>query len=105
MSIKSLLATYTGRIYVYLADNDVAKRFLQDAENEGFLFCDGVSPTQKEVSDIFAINDDMTMNYVGFAGRIAYQSATMIGNQSLVKIDYRDIVKQADSDENQELKI
>ena len=52
----------------------------------------------KKVSDIeladsiFAINDDMTINYVGFVGHVAYQAADKIGNKPLVKIDYRDIM-------------
>ena len=90
--IKGLLSAYAGRVYVYLATEDIAKRFLQDAENEGFIFRDGVKPTQREADSIFAINDDMTINYVGFVGRIAYQAADRIGNKPLIKIDYRDVL-------------
>lgn len=96
MSIKSLLSTHTGRIYIYLATDDIGKQFLQDAENEGFLFHDGVKPTQREADSIFAINDDMTINYVGFVGHVAYQAANKIGNQPLIKIDYRDIINRAE---------
>lgn len=96
MSIKSLLSTHTGRIYIYLATDDIGKQFLQDAENEGFLFHDGVKPTQREADSIFAINDDMTINYVGFVGHVAYQAANRIGNQPLIKIDYRDIINRAE---------
>lgn len=94
--IKSLLSTYTGRIYVYLATEDLRKLFLQDAEKEGFTFCDGVKPTEREADIIFAINNDMTINYVGFVGHMAYQVADKIGNQPLVKIDYREFLKQAE---------
>ncbi len=93
MSIKSLLSAHTGRIYIYLATAEIGKRFLQDAENEGFTFCDGTKPTQKEADTILAINNDMTINYVGFIGRIAFQAATKIGNDPLIKIDYRDVLK------------
>ena len=95
-SINSLLSTHTGRIYVYLANEDISKRFLQDAENEGFTFCDGVKPTERQTDCIFAINDDMTINYVGFIGHMAYQVADRIGNQPLIKIDYRDILTQTE---------
>ena len=95
-SIKSLLSTYNGRIYVYLATEDVSKQFLQDAENEGFTFCDGVKPTERDADCIFAINNDMTINYVGFVGHMAYQVADKIGNQPLIKIDYREILKRAE---------
>ncbi|MBQ2662116.1 MAG: hypothetical protein IJF80_05635 [Clostridia bacterium] len=92
MSIKSLLSAHTGRIYIYLATADIGRQFLQDAENEGFMFGDGVKPTQREADSIFAIKDDMTINYVGFVGRIAYQAADRIGNKPLIKIDYQDVL-------------
>ena len=92
--IKSLLTAYTGRIYVYLATEEIAKRFLQDAENEGFTFGDGVKLAQREADCLFAINDDMTINYVGFVGHMAYQAANRIGNKPLIKIDYREILNQ-----------
>ncbi len=94
--ITNLLFAYTGRIYVYLATENICNQFLKDAENEGFTFCDGTKPTAKHSSDILAINDDMTMNYVGFIGRMAYQAANKIGNESLVKIDYQNILNQAE---------
>lgn len=95
--IKSLLEkNKNGRIYVYLADEKIGKKFLQDAEDEGFTFCDGVKPTKREISDIFALNDDMTINYVGTNGRIAYQSAKKIGDKRLIKIDYRDVLNTKD---------
>lgn len=90
--IKFFLSTYTGKIYVYLATEDVGKPFLQDAENEGFTFCDGIKPTARTPANIMAINRDMTINYVGFIGRMAYQAANTIGNETLTKIDYRDII-------------
>lgn len=90
--IKFFLSTYTGKIYVYLATEDVGKQFLQDAENEGFTFCDGIKPTERTPANIIAINRDMTINYVGFVGRIAYQASNIIGNEPLVKIDYREII-------------
>lgn len=95
-SIKPLLSTYTGRIYVYLATEEISKQFLQDVENEDFTFCDGVKPTERDADSIFAINNDMTINYVGFVGHMAYQVADKIGNQPLIKIDYRDILKRTE---------
>ena len=94
--IKSLLSAYSGRIYVYLATESVCRQFLQDAENEGFTFSDGVKPTERQISDIIAANDDMTINYVGAIGRIAYQAADKIGDKPLVRIDYRDVLMQAE---------
>ena len=91
MSIKALLSAHSGRIYIYLATKEISKRFLKDAEEEGFTFKDGVKPTQREADCVFAINDDMTINYVGFIGHAAYQAAEKIGNVPLIKIDYREV--------------
>lgn len=33
-------------------------------------------------------NKDWTISHVGMAGHMAYQSATMIGDQRLIRIDY-----------------
>ena len=90
--IKFLLSTYTGKIYVYLATEDVGKQFLQDAENEGFTFCDGIKPTARTPANIMAVNRDNTINYVGTVGRIAFQAANKIGNEPLTKIDDREII-------------
>lgn len=54
--LKSLPNSCKGRIYVYLATKDIAEQFMQDAESEGFTFGDGVKPTEREPSDIMAIN-------------------------------------------------
>lgn len=94
--IKSLPEACNGRIYVYLATDEIAGLFLQAAENEGFTFYDGAKPTSREPDCIFAVNDDMTINYVGFVGHMAFQSAKHIGGKPLIKIDYRDILKQSD---------
>ena len=96
MRIKALFTSHTGRIYIFLANEEIAKQFLRDAEAEGFRFCDGTAPTQRRPDSLFAINDDMTINYVGFIGHMAYQSADKIGGQPLIKIDYRDVLKQAE---------
>lgn len=94
--LKFILSTHTGRIYVYLANEDICKRFLQDAENEGFTFADGTKPTQKHTSDVIALNPDLTINYVGFVGHLAIQAANRIGNQPLIRIDYQDVINRAE---------
>ena len=90
--IRDLLSTNEGRIYVYLATTSIGKQFLQDVENEGFTFCDGEKPTKRTPANIMAINRDCTINYVGTLGQIAFQAANKIGNDPLVKIDYRDVI-------------
>lgn len=66
---------------------------MENAEQEGFVFSDGIKPTARNYDSIIAVNRDMTINYVGFVGRLAFQSDKKIENQQLIKIDYRQLLK------------
>nr|WP_316624304.1 hypothetical protein [uncultured Ruminococcus sp.] len=82
------LASMGERVYVFLKDEETAQRFLHDAESEGFSFGDGVKPTDRHWSDLYAIHSDGTLNYVGSIGRIEFGS----GSDSIVQVDYESIV-------------
>ena len=84
------LANMGERVYVHLKDEETAQRFLRDAEAEGFIFSDGVHPTDRHWSDLYAIHPDGTLNYVGTIGRIEYGS----GADSVVRIDYSQVLQQ-----------
>lgn len=86
--IKQLLENSNGRIYIYLPDEATCSRFLHDAEAENFTFCDGVLPTSRQHSDLYAVNRNNTINYVGFVGHIAFGCADQIGEEKLIRIDY-----------------
>lgn len=84
------LADLNGRVYVFLADEATGRQFLEQAEQEGFTFGDGVKPTQRHWSDLMAVNHDGTINYVGTNGRIAWSSgAKTVGGETLIRVDYR----------------
>ena len=84
------LSEKDGRVYVYLANTDIGEKFLQQAEQEGFTFGDGAKPTDRHYSEIMAINHNLSINYVGYVGRMAYGSGTQtIGKERLIRIDYR----------------
>lgn len=84
------LAKLNGRVYVFLADEAIGRQFLEQAEQEGFTFGDGVKPTQRHWSDLMAVNHDGTINYVGTNGRIAWSSgAKTVGGETLIRVDYR----------------
>ncbi len=89
MTIHELAQNTAGRLYLYLADEETCERFLKDAEEEGFRFRDGARPTARPRDCIYAVNRDRTLNYVGFAGHAAFMCAEKIGEEALVKIDYR----------------
>ncbi|MBQ3356128.1 MAG: hypothetical protein IJG45_03340 [Oscillospiraceae bacterium] len=83
------LSELDGRVYVYLSADRLCDLFLRRAEDEGFRFCDGEKPTRKRKDCIYAVNKDMTLNYVGFAGHAAYGSGCeRIGAQRLIRVDY-----------------
>ena len=82
------LSKMDGRVYVFVKDESIRK-ILQDAENEGFTFGDQVLPTdRKETADIYAINEGGTINFVGFAGHMAFHHADHVGSDVLIKVDY-----------------
>lgn len=84
------LVKKNGRVYVYLEDSEIGNQFMQQAEDEGFTFTDGVKPTERCYAEIMAVNRDVTINYVGINGRIAFGSGVKtIGNEDLIRIDYK----------------
>ncbi|QCT06874.1 hypothetical protein [Ruminococcus bovis] len=88
------LSQMNGRVYVYFKTADLCQQFLNQAEQEGFAFQDGVKPTERHISDVIAVNKDYTINYVGTVGHIAFGSNVQkIGNESLIRIDYADFIR------------
>lgn len=86
-TIKELAST-GERVYVHLKDEETAMRFQHQAESEGFTFGDGVSPTDRHWSDLYAIHPDGTMNYVCSVGRIEFAS----GADSCVRVEYQEML-------------
>lgn len=86
-TISSLLVE-DKKVYLWMADKEIAKKFLQDAEAEGFTFEDGVKPTERHTSDIFRIfskENKPLLCYVGWAGHMAFQAQ----KEDLIRIDYQ----------------
>lgn len=86
-TISSLLSL-EGRVYVYLKNTDTSSLFLKNAEKEGITFCDGALPTERHDSDIFALNRDRTINYVGWIGHMAFMYSKHLAGEQLVRVDY-----------------
>lgn len=84
------LAEMNGRVYVYFADIETGNKFMAQAESEGFTFADGVKPTERDWDNIMAINRDMTINFVGTNGKIAFGCGVKnMGNKELIRIDFK----------------
>lgn len=88
MNMITELSKMDGRVYVYLRNETIAKKFLLDAEAEGFTFGDGEKPTSKTISDLYVVNRDWSLSYVGFIGHMAYKSAKTVGELELIRVDY-----------------
>ena len=82
------LLSLDGRVYVYLRSRNICNLFLKNAEAEGFTFGDGVKPTERETSDIFALNREWTINYVGWAGHMAFRNPGAVSGEPLIRVDY-----------------
>lgn len=92
-TIKNL-SQMDGRVYVFFKTKALCQQFLSQAEQEGFTFQDGAKPTERHTSDIIAVNNDYTINYVGSVGHVAYGSnVKRIGEDNLIRIDYEDYIR------------
>ena len=82
------LSNLGERVYVHLKDEETAMRFLRQAESEEFTFGDGVNPTNRHWSDLYAIHPDGTLNYVSTNGCIHYGSVA----DGIVRIEYAELL-------------
>lgn len=88
MRTVSNLLNLEGRVFIYLASNNIRKLFLRHAEEEGFTFSDGTMPTQGRTDDIYALHHDWTINSVGWAGHMAYHNPDCVVGEPLIRVDY-----------------
>lgn len=86
------LSNLNGRVYVYLSTAAIKERFLMDAEKEGFTFGDGAKPTDRDVDDIYAVNNNHTINFLGTIGRMAYRNSKTLGENRIIRVDYEKYV-------------
>ncbi len=88
-TIKDLVNQNNGKVYVYLANDEIGNKFMQQAENEGLTFNDGAKPTSRCYAEIMAVNDSYTINFVGSVGRMAFGSgAETVNGQKLLRVDF-----------------
>ena len=82
------LANRKERVYIFLKNSAVARLFLENAETEGFTFCDGVKPTEREADSLYRITPEKTICYVGLAGRMAFHYKEFRSLEPVVWVDY-----------------
>lgn len=91
-TIKDLVNSTDKRVYVYLKDEATAKQFVANAELEGYRFGDGVEISKRSTDNYYAINRDMTVNFIGWVGRMAFHSK----DPKLLRIDYAKYINSED---------
>lgn len=89
--IKELVMKESRPVYVHLPSKAATLDFLKNAEKEGFLFGDGKRPTKKPLDDYYALHQDLTMNFIGFAGRLKWKS----GQDDILRVEYRDLFEKS----------
>ena len=89
-TLKTIVTETAKTIYVYAEDAATASQFLQDAESEGFMWSDGCKPTQKHISDFYAVHTDMTINYIGAVGRTAFQC----DSDNILRLNYKEYISE-----------
>ncbi len=73
------------RVWLYFRNEEIWKIFCQQAEKEGFMWTDDQNMSQAKYDDIVALNNDMTFNYVGFVGHMAFNNTE---DSNHYKIDF-----------------
>ena len=88
-TIKAL-TDLQGRVYLYLPDSAIREQFEIDAIEEGVTYPDGVPLPERALDSIMALNDDMTVNFVGMAGRLHFNQVSVPETRPtrLVRVDY-----------------
>ena len=86
-SIKELVMKETRPVYVHLPSKAATHDFLRAAEKEGFLFGDGKRPTKKPLDDYYALHQDLTMNYIGYLGKIFWKST----DDKVLRLEYKEL--------------
>ena len=79
------------KVYFFMKDEEICRRFYQDAEAEGITF-GGDKPTEKEPTDIIALLPEGEICYVGWAGHMCYYNC----KEGVIRIDYEKYIDGSD---------
>jgi hypothetical protein len=65
-------------VFVYFRTPALCRDFMCNAEAEGITFGDGVRPSQRDDTDIFALHAEKTIAYVGAVGHMAFSAGARV---------------------------
>lgn len=70
-TLTELLKT-NEKVFIRLANDNLKQKFMQQAEDEGFVYL-GKNPTESQAESVMIIHDDYTLSkLVGFATHMHY---------------------------------
>lgn len=90
-TIKDLLEL-EGRVYVSSNSEEVRDLFLLNVQKEGFTFGDGALPTSRPLDWVYALNKDMTINFIGRFGYWGFKKPELFLDIKLIRVDYEKYV-------------
>ncbi|MCR5057373.1 MAG: hypothetical protein K6A81_01975 [Clostridiales bacterium] len=83
-TLKSLIEK-NKKVWFYCGTEDLQKRFLEQAEKEGFVTMRGDKPSTLSLQRLYGINSEGTMGYISnFIWYLSFQT----GNKDILRIDY-----------------
>ncbi len=79
-----------GKIYIRLDNSETSKRFLRNAEREGFLMSNGERPTESKIWNFYRLCHDKTIEPFGhgFAGSMVRHSIINGLQPDCISVDY-----------------
>ena len=80
------------RVYLYFANDAVWDIFVRQACTEGFLWSGKTKIPKKLRDNIIAMNNDMTFNYIGWAGHMHFGC----GSDDMYRIDFARYINGAE---------
>lgn len=94
-TLTNLRNAFGGKVYVYLNSETIGRRFLEDAEKEGYRL-GKTRPAQSGSSDIIALEHGKQLSFVGFVGHMAFQCPSGVSGK-FYRVDYE---RYINGDEN-----
>ena len=83
-TLKSLIEK-NKKVWFYCGTEDLQKRFLEQAEEEGFITMRGENPASLALQRLYGINNEGTMGYISnFIWYLSFQT----GSKDILQIDY-----------------
>ena len=89
-TLSELVHSTNKRVYVYLSDIETIRMFINNAEKEGFSFSENKRILDMPLDNFYALNKNLTVNYINFIGRVAYQC----GAENILRVDYKKFLSQ-----------